>query len=243
MKKNFFKPTLFPFFLYLFKAMRINNNMVNRSKFWCDKCYTCKLSSDFTNTQKVYFSTHTTEKYIRHLASKKHKKAIAQEKNEDDIYCKFCDTYFTPEQYNIHKQRNKNMWPIADILKLKCNNFVLDGQRYTSYEEMRDARMKLTRKATVETKDDLPVNGWATISSDSVSEDSDDEYVEKYIFYDWCEDCLLPINNLKYNVDDLKLRGHKVCKCYNENDYDTDELCSTPVCVPPVNELTIKEIL
>lgn len=223
----------------------INNTiMVNKNKFWCDKCYTFKLSSDFTSTEKVYFSTHTTEKYIRHLASKKHKKAIAEEKKEDDIYCKFCDTNFTPEQYKIHRERNKNMWPLANILKLKCNNFVLDGQRYKSYEEMKNARMKLNRKEIIEEKEDLPCNSWATksIEEDTEEEDgSSDEYVEKYIFYDWCEDCGLPINNLKYNVDDLKLRGHIVCDCYNENDYDTDELCNP--CVSPVNDKSINEIL
>ena len=135
--------------------MSINRNMTKKAKFWCDKCYTCKLNDDFTDTEKVYFSTYTTEKYIKHLASKKHKKAMAEEKKEDDIHCKFCDTYFSPAQYKIHKQRNKNMWPLAGILKLKCNNFVLDGQRFSSYEEMRDARMKLTRKEIIESKEDL----------------------------------------------------------------------------------------
>lgn len=232
--------------------MTINNNMVNKAKFWCDKCFTFKLSSDFTTTEKVYFSTHTTEKYVRHLASKKHKKAMAEERKEDDVYCKFCDTYFTPEQYKIHRERNKNMWPLADILKLKCNNFVLDNQRYKSYEEMKNARMKLTRKEIIETKEELPCDSWATqTSSKDDKEDGyiSDDYIETYVFYDWCEDCGLPINNLKYNEDDLKLRGHQICKCYNENDYDTDELCksdtesSDSCCISPVNDKSINEIL
>ena len=201
--------------------------MNKKFKFYCDKCYTNKLNSDGDGKEKVYFATTTTEKWCHHLDSKKHKKALAEEPKDDDILCKICNTYFSKEQYEIHKKRNKEMWPLADILGLKCNHFVLNGVRYCSYEDMKNSRMKKEKNKIIMDKEDLEDGRWGIVKeSDDEAEDysSDDSYVEAFVFYDYCNECGHPINNVGYKKKELKSRGHIVCECYNENEYDTDEL-------------------
>jgi len=205
--------------------------MNKKPKFYCDICYINKLNSNCDGKEKVYFSTYTTEKWLSHLSSKKHKKAVAESNlpKDDNILCKICNTYFSKEQYEIHKKRNKEMWPLADILGLKCNHFVLNGVRYCSYEDMKNSRMKKENNKIIMDKEDLEDNNWGVVrdlSSYDEHEDysSDDSYTEAFVFYDYCNECGHPINNVGYKKKELKARGHIVCDCYNENEYDTDEL-------------------
>ena len=177
--------------------------MNKKFKFYCDKCYTNKLNSDGDGKEKVYFATTTTEKWLSHISSKKHKKAVAEERKDSDILCKICNTYFSEEQYKIHKNRNKEMWALADILGLKCNHFVLNGVRYCSYEDMKNSRMKKEKNKIIMDKEDLEDGRWGVVrdlESDDEAEDysSDDSYVEAFVFYDYCNECGHPINNVGY---------------------------------------------
>ena len=195
------------------------------NKFWCDRCYTIKLDENLEKT-KQFFSCYRTEQMVKHLASKKHLKEMQREKTDDDILCKYCNQFFSKEGYAEHKKRNELLWTMAGIMKFKCNNFIYNNNRYSSWDKMKEVAI-----CSKTTNENININKQQKVEQKiekkkEVEKDyySDDSYVEEFVFYDYCYDCGKPINNCGYKKDDLENRGHKVCDCYNENDYDTDEL-------------------
>ena len=199
--------------------------MVKEHKFWCDRCYTIKLNDDLVET-KQFFSCYRTEQMVKHLKSKKHIKEMHREKGDDDILCKYCSQFFSKEGYAEHKKRNHNFWNIMGSLKGKCNTFIHNNNRYSSYDKMIEANNCPKVPCSLKENPVSYVKEKVVEVEVEVEKDyeSDDSYVEEFVFYDWCYDCGNPINNCGYKKHDLENRGHKICDCYCENDYDTDEL-------------------
>ena len=110
-------------------------------KFWCDRCYTNKLNQD-NKLEKCYFSCKRTEQMKSHLASKKHIKEMNREKTDDDVECEYCGLFFTKDAYEIHKERNRMLWTMASFKKIKCNHFIRENKRFSSFDAMRDSAIK-----------------------------------------------------------------------------------------------------
>tara|TARA_S200002703_G_scaffold67100_2_gene58296 strand:+ start:2732 stop:3262 length:531 start_codon:yes stop_codon:yes gene_type:complete len=164
---------------------------------------------------------------LNHLSSKKHIKEMEKEKTDDDIVCRFCGDFFTKEGYELHIKRNK-MWCSINPNN-KCNVFIYNNQRYSSYEsvvnqfnkieESKERRKENRRKQKPTTiKPSYSIN---TTNNDDDSYDDDDSDIGIYEFENFCELCANPINDEGYDEKEIDRRGIKICDCEYESD---DEL-------------------
>ena len=67
---------------------------------------------------------------------------MSREKTDDDVECEYCGLFFTKDAYEIHKERNRMLWTMASFKKIKCNHFIRENKRFSSFDAMRDSAIK-----------------------------------------------------------------------------------------------------
>ena len=201
-------------------------------KYWCDLCSVKKVEvCPKTKKRKIglkFWSTNITRDYIKHLETPKHIKNEDLDK-EKSIYCKFCDTYFPPDGYIVHEQRNKEMWKFKTILpnaEYECNEFIKDGHRYSTFEELKngeDHRARLRRKKEQKNKskeqiiNEYKENGCVIIGEDSESE----EFVDMNPIFDddYCDDCSKMVFFSQHTNSEKLTKGDKNWLHYNNRNH------------------------
>lgn len=211
-------------------------------KYFCDLCSVRKVERASEGGKKKlvkklkFYSTHHVGDFMKHLESAKHIKNENRDKDKS-IYCKWCDTYFSPDGYMVHEKRNKEMWKFKKIMpnaEFECNDFIKDGYRYASFEELKndgDNRAKKIRqeKRKQLTKDqqrqEYKNNGCVIIGAES---DSEPEFVDVNPIHDneICDECDKKVfysqrnNSINLNKLDIEYLNYnyknRFCKCYVE---------------------------
>jgi len=213
-------------------------------KYFCDLCSTRKVEID-KNTKKLvksvkFYCTHHVGDFLKHLETGKHIKNENRDK-EKSIHCKWCDTYFSPEGYLVHEKRNQEMWKFKKIMpnaEFGCNEFIKDGYRYGSFEDLKNDGENRERKKRQEKRKELTKdqkkqeyknNGCIIIGAES---DSEEEFVDMNPIHDneYCDECGLKVfysqrnNSIELSKMDLDWlhynhRGNH-CLCNDEGDTD-----------------------
>tara|TARA_R110001592_G_scaffold3899_1_gene22177 strand:+ start:2513 stop:3193 length:681 start_codon:yes stop_codon:yes gene_type:complete len=116
-------------------------------KYFCDNCFKTQkiLCGGMVEKRCTSAGATTRGNLILHYETPKHMKThLALINSTDKICCKFCDEDFTPDGYERHKQRNKDMWGIMEanpnhelIAYSTCNNFKFNNKRFHSYDSMK----------------------------------------------------------------------------------------------------------
>lgn len=113
------------------------NSNFNKNVYFCDHCYTEQyetLDNGKIKPFKEYFRCSTTQKWIAHCKTRKHKYNCSMIHTlEDELLetCKFCNETLTKEAFNHHKNRNSLFWAVksnSDYNASSCNNFILNSE-------------------------------------------------------------------------------------------------------------------
>tara|TARA_R110002020_G_scaffold467510_1_gene691085 strand:- start:6175 stop:6618 length:444 start_codon:yes stop_codon:yes gene_type:complete len=103
--------------------------------YFCEHCTIEKINGQ-GQIYLSYFSCVAKHDYLRHIRRKKHTENVER---KDEVLCKHCNITFTKEAYELHKQRNQELWRCKQFSsrakKMTCNHFVCPetGKRYSSW--------------------------------------------------------------------------------------------------------------
>jgi len=118
-------------------------HIMKRKLFRCDYCEIEKFDSETQTFINIPFICDTKQQWIKHIKRPKHCLAVARNNNlEDDLVkqCRHCDSVFTLEQYQRHKNHNTIYWISKNNPLYKdcsCNNFIYNGKRFETLLELR----------------------------------------------------------------------------------------------------------
>ena len=205
---------------------------MNQSTFFCDHCF-----KEDHNEIKTFFNSYSKTDYTRHIKTKKHLKQcfkVEKDDNPNNMLCKECNTYFSKEGYEVHKKRNQSMWDMNEWtkkeLKLKCNNIVINGKRFSSINhwskwlDLEENKVPQKRKS----KKSIQTNNYTLTHDPPTYEESENETdIDK-----------------EEVIEEEVIEEEVIEEEQEESDYDDRcgerpifaELCEDPLCGLPQND-------
>lgn len=210
-------------------------NSDNGSTYFCDWCYKETLNSTDYSINREYFNTKSKNDFMRHIKSAKHcRRRKEAEEADDKIVCKECNLSYTPEGYENHCKRNKELFDTIKPVKqleifnnVKCNNFVFNKKRYSSIssynkenglDKPRQKRNTKNKKVFKIKKPAQPVRYVPQSpppDNGGPAEEEDDYYDKEWIkpeFEEECDNCCYGINE-GYSDKHLEFFNTSVCEC------------------------------